>query len=208
MCFLGNRSGKRLRILRQSLTSYHGLADCQYSNLEGQMQVLRLPVVIVSSVALVVAQIPPGFAQNAAPPRVQSAALAPAPDATPSPAIVAAFKAYPKGGEELSKRIEDIIVSDPNAAPGLAKYVQTTPSLTKEQKSAAYNGLAAALNRMGINAADMPTKAPVYKAPPAAVPPPVTECWGCLLFALAVIGGVICAIECPGKKEEFISVSP
>ena len=163
------------------------------------MQVLRLPVVIVSSVALVVAQIPAGFAQNAAPPRVQSAALAPAPDATPSPAIVAAFKAYPKGGDELSKRIEDIIVSDPNAAPGLAKYVQTTPSLTKEQKSAAYNGLAAALNRMGINAADMHTKAPVYKAPPP--PPPVAECWGCLLFALAAIGGVICAIECHGHGE-------
>jgi hypothetical protein len=166
------------------------------------MQVLRLPVVIVSSVALVVAQIPPGFAQNAAPPRVQSAALDPAQDATPSPAIVAAFKAFPKGGEELSKRIEDLIVSDPDAAPGLVKYVQTTPSLTKEQKLAAFNGLAAALNRMGINAADMspmPTKAPVYKAPPP--PPPVTECWGCLLFALAVIGGVICAIECHGHGE-------
>ena len=169
------------------------------------MQVLRLPVVIVSSVALVVAQIPPGFAQNAAPPRVQSAALDPAQDATPSPAIVAAFKAYPKGGEELSKRIEDLIVSDPNAAPGLVKYVQTTPSLTKEQKLAAYNGLAAALNRMGINAADMPTKAPVYKAPPP--PPPVTECWGCLLFAAAVIAGVICAIECD-KNGEIIPVSP
>ena len=170
------------------------------------MQVLRLPVVIVSSVALVVAQIPPGFAQNAAPPWVQSAALDPAQDATPSPAIVAAFKAYPKGGEELSKRIEDIIVSDPNAAPGLAKYVQTTPSLTKEQKRAAFDGLAAALNRMGINAADMPTKAPVYKAPPP--PPPVTECWGCLLFAAAVIAGVICAVECHGHKNEIIPVSP
>ena len=173
------------------------------------MQVLRLPVVIVSSVALVVAQIPPGFAQNAAPPRVQSAAVAPAPDAIPSPAIVDAFKAYPKGGDELSKRIADIIVSDPdNAAPGLVKYVQTTPSLTKEQKRAAFDGLAAAMNRMGINAADMPTKAPVYKAPPAAVPPPVTECWGCLLFAAAVIAGVICAVECHGHKNEIIPVSP
>ena len=170
------------------------------------MQVLRLPVVIVSSVALVVAQIPPGFAQNTAPPQVQSAALNPAPDATPSPAVVAAFKAYPKGGDELSKRIENLIVSDPNAAPGLVKYVQTTPSLTKEQKRAAFDGLAAALNRMGINAADMPTKAPVYKAPPA--PPPVTECWGCLLFAAAVIAGVICAVECHGHKNEIIPVSP
>lgn|SRR5262245_26701128 len=170
------------------------------------MQVLRLPVVVVSSVALVVAQISPGFAQNAAPPQVQSAAVAPAPDATPIPAIVDAFKAYPKGGDELSKRLENIIVSDPDAnAPGLVKYVQTTPSLTKEQKRAAFDGLAAALNRMGINAADMPTKAPVYKAPvyKAPPPPPVAECWGCLLFAAAVIAGVICAVECPGKKEEI-----
>src|SRR5262245_28575413 len=97
------------------------------------MQVLRLPVVVVSSVALVVAQIPPGFAQNAAPPQVQSAAVAPAPDVKPSPAIVDAFKAYPKGGDELSKRIADIIESDPDTnAPGLVKYVQTTPGLTKE----------------------------------------------------------------------------
>src|SRR5262245_49732582 len=173
------------------------------------MQVLRLPVVVVSSVALVVAQISPGFAQNAAPPQVQSAAVAPAPDATPIPAIVDAFKAYPKGGDELSKRLENIIVSDPDAnAPGLVKYVQTTPSLTKEQKRAAFDGLAAALNRMGINAADMPmpTKAPVYKAPPA--PPPVTECWGCLLFAAAVIAGVICAVECHNGNPPFIPVSP
>ena len=171
------------------------------------MQVLRLPVVIVSSVALVVAQIPSGFAQNVAPPQVKSATLNPTQDATPSPAIVAAFKAYPNGGEELSKRIADLIVSDPdNAAPGLVKYVQTTPSLTQEQKRAAFDGLAAALNRMGINAADMPTKAPVYKAPPP--PPPVTECWGCLLFAAAVIAGVICAVECHGHKNEIIPVSP
>ena len=132
------------------------------------MQMLRLPVAIISSIALVAAQIPPGYAQNATPPPAQSAALSPAQDATPSPAILDAFKAYPKGGDVLSKRIEDIIVSDPNLAPGLAKYVQTDQSLNKEQKQAAFNGLAAALNRLGINAADMYVKAPVYKAPPAA----------------------------------------
>ena len=41
------------------------VVQCSQS-LEGQMQVLRLPVVIISSVALLVAQMPPGFAQNAA----------------------------------------------------------------------------------------------------------------------------------------------
>ena len=169
------------------------------------MQVLRSAVVIVSSVAFVGAQIAPGFAQNAPLPQVQSAAIAPVPDATPSQAIVNAFKAYPKGGDELSKRLENIIVSDPDTAPGLVKYVQTTPSLTQEQKRAAFNGLAAALNRMGINAADMPTKAPVYKAPPAAVPPPVAQCWGCLLFAAAVIAGVVCAVECHGHENGPVS---
>ena len=164
------------------------------------MQVLRLPVVIISSVALVVAQIPSGFAQNAAQPRAEVAALSPA-QATPSPAILDAFKAYPKGGDELSKRVEDIIVSDPNLAPGLAKYVQTDQSLSKEQKQAAFNGLAAALNRLGINAADMHVKAPVYKAPPAAVVPPPVACWGCVVAALAIIGGVICAVECHGGGE-------
>lgn len=172
------------------------------------MQRLRLPVVIVSSVALVITQIAPGFAQNAAPPRVQSVTLSPAQDATPSPAIVNAFKAYPKGGDELSKRIEDIIVGDPNLAPGLAKYVQTDQSLNKEQKQAAYNGLAAALNRLGINAADMPTKAPIYKAPAAPVVPPPVACWECVVFALAVIGGVICAVECRGHGEEIRPISP
>jgi hypothetical protein len=134
------------------------------------MQLLRLPVVVISSAALLLAQMPQGFAQNPVP-QSQTAAFSRAQDTTPSPAIVGAFKAHPKGGDELSKRIEDIIVGDPNLAPGLAKYVQTAPQLNIEQKRAAFNGLAAALNRMGINAADMPVK-----APPAAVPPPVADC--------------------------------
>ena len=169
------------------------------------MQVLRSAVVIVSSVAFVGAQIAPGFAQNVAPPQVKSATFNPTQDATPSPAIVAAFKAYPKGGDGLSKRLENIIVSEPDAAPGLVKYVQTTPNLTQEQKRAAFDGLAAALNRMGINAADMPTKAPVYKALP---PPAVAHCWGCLLFAAAVIAGVVCAVECHHGNEPFRPISP
>ena len=172
------------------------------------MQILRLPIAIISSVALLVAQIAPGFAQNTVPPPARPAAFSPAQDATPSPVIIDAFKAYPKGGDLLSKRIEDIIVSDPNLAPGLAKYVQTDQSLNKEQKQAAFNGLAAALNRLGINAADMYVKAPVYKAPPAPVVPPPVACWECVLFALAVIGGVICAVECRGNNEPIVPVSP
>src|SRR5215831_12215686 len=128
---------------------------------------MRIPISIICSVAMLVAQIPPGFAQNAVSTPAQPAAFGPAQDVTP-PAIVDAFKAFPKGGDQLSKRIEDIIVADPKLAPDLARYVQTAPDLNKDQKQAALRGLAAALNRLGINAAELP----VYtkEAPP---PPPV-----------------------------------
>ena len=162
------------------------------------MRLLRLPVVVVSSVALLAAQMPQSFAQNAAPVQARPATLGSLQDATPSPAIVGAFKAYPKGGDELSKRIEDLIVNDPNLAPGLAKYVQTAPDVNKEQKLAAFRGLAAALNRMGINAADMHVKAPV--APP--VPPPaVVDCPVCIGLALAAIAGLICLGVCPSEER-------
>src|SRR5215831_14049164 len=129
---------------------------------------MRIPISIICSVAMLLAQMPPGFAQNAVSTPAQPAALGPVQDVTP-PAIVNAFKAFPKGGDQLSKRIEEIIVADPKLAPDLAKYVQTAPDLNKEQKQAALRGLAAALNRLGINAAELP----VYtkEAPPA--PPPV-----------------------------------
>ena len=57
-------------------------------------------------------------------------------------------------------------MTDPKLAPGVAKYVQTAPDLNKEQKLAALRGLAAASNRLGIKAAELPV--PVYKeaAPP------------------------------------------
>src|SRR5260370_40766257 len=119
---------------------------------------MRARIAVVRAVAMVVAQIPSGFAQNAVPvPR--PAALNSAQDATADPAIVDAFKASPKGGDVLSKRIADIIAKDPNLAAGLVKYVRTAPGLNRDQKLAAERGLAAALERMGIKAADMPVKA-------------------------------------------------
>ena len=144
---------------------------------------LRSMIAVVSAVAMVMAQMPPGFAQNA------GASATPQPvaftrlqesvnRAAPSAAIVDAFKAFPKGGDLLSKRISDIIVKDPKLAPGLVKYVQTAV-LSKEQRAAAEQGLAQALERLGIKAADMPVKAP----------PPVAEqpfCWLCLLALLII----------------------
>src|SRR5215468_5976827 len=129
----------------------------------------RIPIGIACSMAMLVAQIPPGLAQNAVSAPPSQAAFNPAQEevVTPSPAILDAFKAFPKGGEQLSKRIEDLIAGDPKLGPGLAKYMQTATDLNKEQKQAAFRGLAAALNRLGIKAAELP----VYtkEAPP---PPP------------------------------------
>src|SRR5262245_53768269 len=148
----------------------------------------RIPISIICSVAMLVAQMPPGFAQNAASTPAQPAAFGPTQDVTP-PAIVAAFKAFPKGGDQLSKRIEDIIVADPKLAPDLARYVQTAPDLNKEQKQAALRGLAAALNRLGINAAELP----VYTKE---APPPVAPVYDPIVpLALAALAG-ICVVAC------------
>jgi hypothetical protein len=167
---------------------------------------LRFLIGITSCVAMLGAQIPCGFAQHAVSPRVQAAATGPAQDATPSPAILDAFKAYPKGGDELSKLIEDLIVSDPELAPALAKYMQMAPGLNKEQKQAAFRGLAAALNRLRIQAADMP----VYKAPaaaPAAIAEPFP--WLPALLAAALIAGGIAAIAAAQDDERpFIPFAP
>jgi hypothetical protein len=162
----------------------------------------RVSISVISAVAMLVAQVPAGFAQDAASIAPRPAALSPAQDVAPNPAIVAAFKAFPKGGDQLSKRIEDIIVADPKLAPDLAKYVQTAPDLSKEQKQAAFRGLAAALNRLGINAAELP----VYtKEAPVAAPPP--EFYGGAVFlGLAALAG-ICVVACV-RENENRSVSP
>jgi len=167
------------------------------------LRIPKIPISVVCSVAMLVAQMPVGFAQNAVSTPPSQAAFSPAPeDVTPSPAILDAFKAFPKGGDLLSKRIEDFIVTDPKLAPGLAKYVQTAPDLNKEQKQAALRGLAAALNRLGIKAAELPlpTKEAPYVAPPPEVYP------GAALLALLALGGLICVLAC--HEEHAGPVSP
>jgi hypothetical protein len=157
---------------------------------------MRSLVAVVSAVAMVLAQMPPGFAQNAVPP--QPAVYNPALDATVKvdPAIVGAFKAFPKGGDPLTKRIADIIVKDPSLAPGLVKYVMTDSGLSKDQKLAAERGLAEALTRLGVKAADMP----VYKAPPpqAAV---YDYTW---ILGLLAVAGIVCLALC--RKEDKCNV--
>src|SRR6266566_8097962 len=128
---------------------------------------MRSLIAMTTASAMLVAEIPtvPAFAQDVvAPVRLETA--------TPNPTMVQFFKAYPQGGEVLSKLIADFVVSNPKLAPELANYVVNTPGLSKAQKIAAEHGLAAALKRLGINAADLgyPTK-----APPPVEPAPVIE---------------------------------
>jgi hypothetical protein len=161
----------------------------------------RVSISVISGLAMLVAQVPPGFAQNAVSTPAQPAAFGPAQEVSP-PAIVAAFKAFPKGGDLLSKRIEDIIVADPKLAPDLAKYVQTAPDLNKDQKLAALRGLAAALNRLGIKAAELP----VYTKE---APPPVAPVYGEVpllpLLGLAAIAGLACVFACQGQSSEIVA---
>ena len=170
---------------------------------------LRPAIGMVSCIAMLVAQVPPGWAQNAISAPGQPAALSPAQGAPVSPAILEAFSAYPKGGPELSKLVEDLVVANPQLAPQVAKHVQTTPGLTREQKQAAFSGLAAALNRMKVQAADMsvPYERPVYKAPPA--PPPVVEefPWLGVLVGAGIVATGLCLAFCE-EDEKRIPVSP
>jgi hypothetical protein len=156
---------------------------------------VRPAIAIISGVAMLMAQMAAGFAQSAVSTPAKPVAFSQqdlavtVKNATVSPVIVAAFKAFPKGGDPLSKQIADIIAKDPDLAAGLVKYMQTDPSLTNDQKKAAERGFAEALKRLGIMAADME----VYtKAPP---PPPPTCEW-CWLLALAAIAGIICIGVC------------
>ena len=160
---------------------------------------MRSAIAIISGAAMFMAQISAGFAQSAVSIPAKPTALS-AEDmavtlqkATVSPAIVAAFKAFPKGGEPLTKRIADIIAKDPNLAAGLVKYMQSEPSLTSDQKRAAERGFAAALTSLGIMAADMPVKA---------LPPPAEPvCEWCWLLALAALAGIICLGVCQSEHH-------
>jgi hypothetical protein len=144
---------------------------------------MRSIIGTVSVVALLLAQVPisPGFAQSATQPATKHAAV-------PDPAIVAAFKSFPEGGDQLSSRLADLIVTRPKLAIQMADYIQATPSLSYAQKVAAQHGLGIALKRMKIYAADMPVKA----LPPPPPPPPAgvfDPTW--LIMAALLAGGVV-----------------
>ena len=161
---------------------------------------MRSVIAITSAMSIVLAQVPTtGFAQSAAALAQPVALTSPAdsPAEALNPAIEKAFKAFPNGGDGLVKRISNLVVKNPKLATDVLKYVQTTPGVTYGQKTAAEHGLAAALERLGINAADMPVKA----LPPQAVGPDYT--WLAALAAAVVVGGIVCIAVCNHHHEEI-----
>jgi hypothetical protein len=161
---------------------------------------MRSAIAVVSSVAMLVAQMPaaPAFAQTATSPAAVPASLNPEHARAQGRMFAEAFMAFPNGGGPLSDRIADIILKNPNSAAALVRYMQTTPRLSRNQKLAAEHGLAAALQRMGIKAADMPVKAPL----------PQEEGYNySYLLALLAIAGIICLGVCR-HNHEVTPVSP
>ena len=166
---------------------------------------MRSVVAITSAMSLILAQVPTaGFAESVAALAQPVALTSPAEAQTPqteaqNAAIEKAFKAFPNGGDGLVKKISNLVVRNPKLATVVLKYVQTTPGVTYGQKTAAEHGLAAALEQMGINAADMPVKA----LPPQAEVYDYT--WLAALAAAVVVGGIVCIAVCHHHHEE---VSP
>src|SRR5258705_346252 len=119
----------------------------------GAMQKFRKLTTVVAVTATVAAGFPssPVFAQA----RVIPTSATPTAPVDQTALISSTIKGFPNGGEPLKLAVSDLIVQHRNLAPGLATYLRNEPSLTPAQKQAIVAGLADALNRMGILAADM-----------------------------------------------------
>jgi hypothetical protein len=147
---------------------------------------MRSLIAITASVAMLLAQVPsvPAYAQNALP--TQQATI-------PSPVVAATFKAFPSGGEALSMRIADLITANPKLAPEFVVYMRNAEDLNRAQKVAAEQGLAAAADRLGINAQ-------IY-CPPGTPPnsPQCTDPWFIALSILGVAAAVGIAVGLSNK---------
>ena len=168
---------------------------------------MRSIIAITSAMAMMLAQVPTtGFAQTAAsPPVPQRVTWSPAQTTEAQNALIAeAFKAFPNGGDALSKRISDLIAGNPKLATDLVKYVRTVPGVTYGQKIAAERGLASALERLGIKAADLPM--------PVKAPPMVAEVydytWLAALAAAAGIAGIVCLAGACRNDHNMVPISP
>jgi hypothetical protein len=148
---------------------------------------MRSLIAIAASVAMLVAQMPlvPAQAETAPPaPKVVSE----------NSVIAQAFKAYPNGGDRLSKQIAGLITTNPKLAPDLVIYMRNAAGLNRAQKLAAEQGLAAAADQLRIKAADLGV--PVYKGPP-----PVVEDPWLIALAILAVGAAICIAACDNNNN-------
>jgi hypothetical protein len=117
--------------------------------------------------------------------------------------ISSTINGFPNGGEPLKLAISDLIVKHRNLASSLATHLSNEPSLTPAQKQAIFAGLADALNRLGIVAADLYVKA---------VPPAAAEAAGFnpMLIALLALGGAAAGfgIYEATRNENTVFVNP
>jgi len=158
---------------------------------------MRSLIAITASVAMLMGQVPlvPAYAD----------ATAPAPQvATQNAAIAAAFSAYPRGGEALSKQVLGLIMSNPKLATELVIYMRNTPSLNRAQKLAAEHGLAAALDQLRIKAADLGV--PMVTKDHITPVEPLEDAWFIALSILAVAAAV-CIAACNNNTNGAVVVT-
>jgi hypothetical protein len=145
---------------------------------------MRSLIAITASVAMLVAQVPlvPAFGQTA-PPAPQAAAQ------SQNSVVSATLNDFPNGGDALSARIADLIIANPKLATDFVTYIRNAQGLTREQKVAVEQGLAAAADRLGI-------KAQVVNG----------EDDGLWLLALAIlaIAAGICIMACDNGKNNAL----
>ena len=166
---------------------------------------MRSIIAIASAVSMMLAQVPTtGFADTAgSPPVPRPVTLSPPQTEAQNAVLAKAFKAFPNGGDALSKRISDLVAGNPKLATDLVKYVRTVPGVTYGQKIAAERGLASALERLGIKAADMPVKA-VPMQPAAEV---YDYTWLAALAAAAAIAGIVCVAGACRHDHNIVPIS-
>ena len=152
---------------------------------------VRKATAIVAIAAMLVAGFPASPVLAQAP--VLPASTTPAVPVNPGALISSTVNAFPNGGEPLKLAISDLIGKHPDFAGSVATFLRNNPSLTRAQKQAIFAGLADALKRMKLFAADLPTKA----AKAAVIEPePGINPWLVALLVAAAGAGIACGFLC------------
>jgi len=158
---------------------------------------MRSLIAITASVAMLAAQVP------ALPAYAESAPAVPQATAAQTAAVAAVFKAYPNGGDPLSKQVVGLIMSNPKLAPEFVIYMRNAATLNRAQKLAAEHGLAAALEQLKVKAADLGVRPLVTKD--GIVAEPLEDAWFVALSILAVAAAV-CIAACRENNNNNVVV--